>query len=115
MSSITPTAADPTHLEQDIHSGPLDLNIITSLLTSTIEVRIKDEIFWNKMLTSQQVKISSVHGGQLMSPPSNTTLVLHWAVDLEDNGEWNRPPKQMLPPGTTYRHVPAAPGGTPLR
>jgi hypothetical protein len=40
ISSITPTAADPTHLEQDIHSGPLDLNIITSLLSSTIEVSI---------------------------------------------------------------------------
>ncbi len=42
VSSITPTAADPTHLEQDIHSGPLDLNVITSLRESTIEV-----YFWN--------------------------------------------------------------------
>jgi hypothetical protein len=38
ISSITPTAADPTHLEQDIHSGPLDLNVITTLRESTIEV-----------------------------------------------------------------------------
>ena len=49
------------------------------------------------------MKISSAHGGQLMSQPGGTTLVLHWAVDTEDNGEWNRPPKQMLPPGTNYR------------
>jgi len=38
-----------------------------------------------------------------MSQTGNSTLVLHWATDNEDNGEWIRPPKQMLPPGTTYR------------
>jgi hypothetical protein len=69
-----------------------------------------------KRASMRQVTISSAHGGQLMSQPGNTTLVLHWAVDVEDTGEWSRPPKQMLPPGTTYRHDASliAPSGTLL-
>lgn len=30
-------------------------------------------------------------------------VMMHWGADFEDNGEWHRPPKEMLPPGTNYR------------
>jgi len=85
ISAIMPTAADPDHLSNHAASGPLDVNMVTTRNGTIIEARI-----------------TSNHGGMLMKE-EGTTLMMHWGADDTDEGDWHRPPPEMLPPGTNYR------------
>jgi len=89
VSSVVPTAGDPNHLVQTVHggrNGELDLNMVTT--------RRPDNVI--------EVVISSEKGADFIGSKGGQ-LILHWAVDTDDDGTWSRPPKQMLPDGTHYR------------
>jgi beta-amylase len=87
MSAVVPTAADPDHLEQEIHSGELDL------LVRTTREREDKQI---------SVKISSGFLGRKLRE-SGGSVVLHWGVQIGDDEDWHRPPRTMLPHDTVYR------------
>lgn len=48
-----------------------------------------------------EARITSKLCGALLK--QGKKVMMHWAADPEDNGEWHRPPKEMLPEGTNYR------------
>lgn len=48
-----------------------------------------------------EARITSKLCGELLK--QGKKVMMHWAADPEDNGEWHRPPKEMLPEGTNYR------------
>jgi len=85
ISAIVPPAADPTHLMAEASSGDMDVHMVTSRKDNTIEATI-----------------SSAKAAEFLK--AGDEVVMHWAVDPEDDGEWHRPPKEMLPEGTHYRY-----------
>ena len=86
-SAVVPTAAAPDHLEQEAHSGDLDLLIRTSRMR-------KDKTI--------VISISSAFLGRTVREKGGCA-VLHWGVQIGDDENWHRPPKAMLPAGTQYR------------
>mmetsp|Transcript_14039 Transcript_14039/g.35313 ORF Transcript_14039/g.35313 Transcript_14039/m.35313 type:complete len:769 (+) Transcript_14039:171-2477(+) len=85
ISAIVPPAADPSHLRAEASSGDMDVHMVTTRKERMIEATI-----------------SSKKAADFIK--SGHSVYMHWAVDPEDNGEWHRPPKEMLPEGTNYRY-----------